>query len=45
MWNSFDTADYSGMIAETITIKGHDGRPVRAYFQDLSVKNLSPASF
>ncbi|MCR5230678.1 MAG: dienelactone hydrolase family protein [Solobacterium sp.] len=32
MWNSFDTADYSGMIAETITIKGHDGRPVRAYF-------------
>ena len=31
MWNSFNTADYSGMIAETISIYGHEGKPIRAY--------------
>ncbi|MBR6350140.1 MAG: dienelactone hydrolase family protein [Lachnospiraceae bacterium] len=31
MWNSFNTADYEGMIAETIRIKGHDGKPIKAY--------------
>ncbi len=32
MWNSFNTADYNGMIAETITIQGHGNKPVRAYY-------------
>ncbi len=32
MWNSFNTKDYSGMIAETISIKGHDGEYVHAYY-------------
>ena len=32
MWNSFNTADYSGMVAETITLRGKDGTPVRAYY-------------
>ena len=25
MWNSFNTEEYSGMIAEIIRIQGHDG--------------------
>jgi len=32
MWNSYNTADYSGMIAETIRIPGPDGEPIRAYY-------------
>ena len=32
MWNSFNTGDYSGMIAETVAFKGHDGKQVRAYY-------------
>lgn len=32
MWNSFDVSDYEGMIAETIRISGHDGKPIRAYY-------------
>ena len=32
MWNSFQTGDYSGMIAETISVQGHAGKPVRAYY-------------
>ena len=32
MWNSFNTGDYSGMIAQTIAIKGHGGKQVRAYY-------------
>ena len=32
MWNSFQTGDYSGMIAETITIQGHEGKTIHAYY-------------
>ena len=32
MWNSFNTEEYSGMIAEIIRIQGHDGKPIRAYY-------------
>lgn len=31
MWNSFNTADYEGQIAETIRIEGHEGKPIKAY--------------
>lgn len=32
MWNSLNTADYEGMIAETVVLKGFNGDPVRAYW-------------
>ena len=32
MWNSFKTDAYEGMIAETIGITGHEGKPIRAYY-------------
>ena len=32
MWNSFNTGDYSGMIAETISLKGNNGDTIRAYY-------------
>ena len=32
MWNSFNTADYSGMIAETLTLRGKDGDDLRVYY-------------
>ncbi|MBQ4252036.1 MAG: dienelactone hydrolase family protein, partial [Erysipelotrichaceae bacterium] len=32
MWNSFNTGDYSGMVAETISLKGHNGDTIRAYY-------------
>lgn len=32
MWNSFQVKDYSGMIAETVTVPGHGGEPIRAYW-------------
>lgn len=32
MWNQFNTGDYEGMLAETITISGHDGDSINAYF-------------
>ncbi len=32
MWNTFQTDAYEGMMAETIGITGHDGKPVRAYY-------------
>ena len=32
MWNDKDTFDYSGMIAETVRIQGHDGKFIRAYW-------------
>ncbi|MBO6159581.1 MAG: dienelactone hydrolase family protein [Firmicutes bacterium] len=32
MWNSFNTDAYSGMIAETIAVKGHEGKNIRAYY-------------
>lgn len=31
MWNSFNTADYEGQIAETIRIDGHEGKSIKAY--------------
>ena len=31
MWNQFNTANYEGMIAETVTIKGHNGDQINAY--------------
>ena len=32
MWNQFNTADYEGMIAETITISGYNSDRINAYF-------------
>ena len=32
MWNHFNVKDYSGMMAETITIQGHDGKDIHAYY-------------
>lgn len=32
MWNSFNTGDYSGMIAETISLKGFNDDEIRAYY-------------
>ncbi|MBQ1482669.1 MAG: dienelactone hydrolase family protein [Erysipelotrichaceae bacterium] len=32
MWNDFNTAEYNGMIAETIDIKGKDEKPLRVYY-------------
>ncbi len=32
MWNSRPVMEYEGMIAETIGIAGHGGRPIRAYY-------------
>ncbi len=32
MWNQFQTRDYAGLIAETISVTGHDARPVHAYY-------------
>ena len=32
MWNQFNTGDYEGMIAETITISGYNGDRTNAYF-------------
>lgn len=32
MWNQIRTDEYEGMLAETVTITGHNGDPVRAYF-------------
>ena len=31
MWNQFNTADYEGQIAETVTISGYNGDRVNAY--------------
>ena len=32
MWNSKRVQEYEGMIAETVGITGHDGKPIRAYY-------------
>ncbi len=32
MWNSFKTDAYEGLIAETISITGHEGKPIHAYY-------------
>ena len=31
MWNKIDTARYEGMIAETVSYAGHDGKMIRSY--------------
>lgn len=41
MWNDLDTGRYEGMIAETITIKGNSGDPIRAYYsRPLNAENV-----
>ena len=32
MWNDFQTDAYSGLIAETVAVKGHDGKSVNCYW-------------
>ncbi len=32
MWNDFNTGDYSGMIAETVQIKGYKGDCINVYY-------------
>lgn len=32
MWNDFQTDAYSGLIAETISLPGHEGREIRAWW-------------
>ena len=32
MWNQLNTGDYEGMLAETVTIRGYNNDPVRAYY-------------
>ena len=32
MWNSFRVQEYEGMIAETVGMPGHEGKPIRAYY-------------
>jgi carboxymethylenebutenolidase len=32
MWNQFQTDEYQGMLAETISIEGHNGDFIHAYF-------------
>ncbi len=32
MWNDLNTADYEGMIAETISLKGYNNETIRAYY-------------
>ncbi len=41
MWNQFRTDAYEGLLAETITIAGHKGDQVNAYF----VRPLGPGPF
>ena len=31
MWNQFNTADYEGQIAETVTVSGYNGDRINAY--------------
>ena len=31
IWNSLETSDNEAMIAETVAVKGHGGKAVRAY--------------
>jgi len=41
VWNQFRTDEYQGMIAETMTFKGHDGDMVNSYF----TRPLGPGPF
>ena len=40
-WNQFETADYDGMICETIGIDGHNGEKINAYY----ARPLGPGPF
>ena len=31
-WNDFDTGAYAGLVAETVSFTGHDGKQVRGYW-------------
>ena len=42
MWNSFNTGDYAGMIAETVGFKGHDGKQIRAYYSHPITQKPTP---
>ncbi len=42
MWNSFNTADYNGMKAETVTIPGHNGDMIHAYYAKTLVPGKHP---
>ena len=33
-WNSFNTADYEGIMSETIVIDGYNSDKIRVYFPD-----------
>lgn len=41
MWNQFRTDEYEGMLAETVTIAGHNGDFINSYF----VRPLGPGPF
>ncbi len=41
MWNSLNTGDYEGMIAETVLVQGHGGQDIRAYL----ARPLGPGPF
>jgi len=41
MWNQLQTGAYEGMVAETTTIRGHNGDPIHAYF----ARPLGPGPF
>ncbi len=41
MWNQFRTDEYEGMLAETVTLAGHNGDLINSYF----VRPLGPGPF
>ena len=36
-WNDFQTDAYSGLIAETVSFRGHDGKQVNGYWTTLKM--------
>ena len=32
MWNDLQTGSYAGVIAETISIRGHEGKEIHAWW-------------
>ena len=43
MWNQFRTDDYEGMLAETVTMAGHNGDLISAYLSRPLGKGPFPA--
>lgn len=43
MWNQLNTGEYEGMLAETITLAGDNGGPVKAYYSRPLGKGPFPA--